>query len=47
MEGIDAQVKEVHVAVAAGHARVSPDLVADALHYRVAAELLKAAEVLP
>ena len=47
MEDIDAQVKEIYVAVAAGQARVSPDLVADALHYRVADGLFKAVEDLP
>jgi len=47
MEGIDAQVKEIHAAVAAGQARVSPDLVADALHYRVADWLFIGAEDLP
>jgi hypothetical protein len=47
MEGADAQMKEVHVAVAVGHGGEPADLVVDALHDPGADGLVEVAPDLP
>ncbi len=47
MERVDAQVEEVHVAVALGHACEPPDLVVDAFHDAGADGVVEAAQYLP
>jgi len=47
MEGVDAQVEEVHVAVAVGHAGEASDFVVDAFHDPGADRVVEVAEDLP